>query len=160
MHTGYISSRFSWYEVEHSSTAERLGIDNTVPDGLVSKVENTAVNMEFVRTLLANPILVDSWYRGPQLQALPEFVNPTSQHPKGEAVDFICPKFGSPLEICQLILKHSDIVRFDQLILEHTWVHISFASGPGAVQRKQVLSLLTNKKYALGLTDPNGVAYK
>ncbi len=158
MHTGYISSRFSWYEVEHSQTAERLGIDNTVPDALVAAVENTAVNMEFIRTLIANPVLVDSWYRGPELQKLPEFYNPTSQHPKGEAVDFIAPKFGSPLEICKLILQHADIIKFDQLILEHTWVHISFASGPGALQRKQVLSLLANKKYAPGLTNPYGVA--
>lgn len=160
MHTGQVSSRFSWDEVEHSQTAERLGIDNTVPNELVAAIENTAVNLEFVRTLLANPVLVDSWFRCTKLQQLPEFINPTSQHPRGEAVDFKCPKFGTPVEICKLLLMHTDIIRFDQLILEHSWVHISFASGPGAVQRKQVLSLLNNKKYATGLTDVNGVPHK
>jgi len=158
MHSGFISTNFSWYEVEHSDTAEREGFDNSVPANLVDACQNTAVNMEFVRSILRLPIKINSWYRGPQLQALPAFYNPTSQHPKGEAVDFVCPKFGSPVDICKKLLSTGDAVKFDQLILEHTWVHISFASGPGAVQRKQVLSLLANKKYAIGLTDLNGVA--
>ena len=158
MHKGNISTNFTWFEVEHSNEAERNGIDNSVPPELVDACQNTAVNMEFIRSFLRTPIFVTSWYRGPALQALPQFTNPTSQHPKGEAVDFVSPKFGTPLDITRFISQHKDTIRFDQLILEHTWVHISFASGPGAVQRKQVLSLLANKKYAVGLTDLNGVA--
>lgn len=158
MHSGYISTNFSWYEVEYSETAERLNIDNSVPPSLVDACQNTAVNMEFVRSILRSPIKVNSWYRGPQLQAQPQFINPTSQHPHGEAVDFVCPKFGDPVYICKKLMTIADSIKFDQLILEHTWVHISFASGPGAVARKQVLSLLANKKYAIGLTDLNGVA--
>lgn len=159
MHHGNVSTHFSWHEVEYSATAEELHIGNEVPASLVDAVQNTAVNMEFVRTALGKPINVSSWYRGDELQKLPKFYNPTSQHPKGEAVDFECPAFGSPLDICRFITHHADVIRFDQLILEHTWVHISFASGPGAVQRKQVLSLLNNKKYAIGLTNPDGVPY-
>jgi len=78
---------------------------------------------------------------------------------KGEAVDFICPAFGSPLEICKVIVKYADIIKFDQLILEHTWVHISWKSTPNATQRGQVLSLLSDKSYAKGLTDKSGKPY-
>lgn len=156
MHSGNISDHFSWYEVEFSETAERNGIDNSVPVQMEWIIAKTAVQVEKIRALLAVPIKVNSWYRGPALQQLPEFYNPTSQHPRGEAVDFVCPSFGSPLDICRTIIA-SGIIEFDQLILEHSWIHYSYNSAPGATQRMEVLSLLSNKKYANGLTDINGV---
>ena len=159
MHTGNISEHFSWYEVEHSDTAERLGIDNSVPQQLEWVAQKTSLIMERVRLLLGRPVKVNSWYRCPELQQQPQFINPTSQHPKLEAVDFVCTDFGSPADICKHIIA-TGIIRFDQLILEHSWVHISQNSVPGSLQRGQVLSLLTNKninkKYAEGLTDVNG----
>lgn len=51
---------------------------------------------------------------------------PTSDHRKGDAIDFSCPQFGSPFSVAQAI-QASDI-KYDQLIQEGTWVHISF--GP------------------------------
>lgn len=155
LHTGNVSDHFSWYEVEHSETAERLDIDNSVPSSMESVISKTAVQMEKIRALLGFGVIVNSWYRGPVLQEQPAFFNPHSQHPAGEAVDFVCPQFGSPFEICKKIIA-SGVIKFDQLILEHTWVHYSFSSVPGAVQRGQILSLLANKKYASGLTDING----
>lgn len=151
-----LTDNFSWYEVEHSETAERLGIDNTVPRELEWVITKTAMQMEKIRALLGCAIKINSWYRGPELQKQPEFYNPTSQHPKGEAVDFVATDFGSPVDICKKIIA-SGIIKFDQLILEHTWIHYSYNSTPGAVQKMQVLSLLHNKKYANGLTDINGV---
>jgi hypothetical protein len=150
-----ISPHFSWYEVTHSETAEREGIDNDIPQDLEWVASKTAIFMERIRLLLRFPIKVNSWYRGPALQALPAFYNPTSQHPKAEAVDFVCPQFGSPVDICRKIIATTEI-QFDQLILEHSWVHVSQASAPGSTQRMQVLSLLRNKKYAGGLTDVEG----
>jgi putative chitinase len=158
MHSGNVSEHFSWYEVEFSDTAERLGIDNTVPTEMEWVIAKTALQMERIRWVLVAGIKVNSWYRGPVLQQQPAFINPTSQHPKGEAVDFVSPAFGSPLDICRKIIA-GGIVKFDQLILEHTWVHFSYNSTPGATQRGQILSLLHNKKYALGLTNPDGVPY-
>jgi zinc D-Ala-D-Ala carboxypeptidase len=154
-----ISEHFSWYEVTHSDTATRRGINNELPPELVSAALNTAKNMERVRALLGRPIIINSWYRGPALQALPEFYNPTSQHSKAEAVDYVSPTFGTPVEIARTLLQNQVLIRFDQLILEHTWVHISFNSIPGSVQRGQVLSLLSNKKYTEGLTNLEGVPY-
>jgi hypothetical protein len=73
----------------------------------------------------------------------------------GEAVDFISPTYGSPLQVCKQIIGYGDIINFDQLILEHSWVHISFAISSGN-PRKQVLSLLQSGGYAQGLTDKHG----
>lgn len=111
--------------------------------------------MERVRAILNSPIHVDSWYRCLQLNRALKSKD-TSQHLKGEAVDFICPEFGSPFEICVKILHYPELIIFDQLILEHTWVHISFNADPTTQPRKQVLSLLQDGGYSLGLTDPNG----
>ena len=153
-----ISDHFTWEDVVRSDTAARLGIDNTLPEELKPAAINTSKGMESVRALLGKPIYVSSWYRCLELnEALKS--KPTSQHIKAEAVDFTSPKFGTPLEVCSRILKYPELIKFDQLILEHTWVHISFSAIPGVKQRGQVLSLLSSGKYALGLTDKSGVPY-
>lgn len=154
--TRLLTENFSWAEVELSQTAVRLGFENKVPEKLVPAILNTAKQMERVRALIQAPILITSWYRGPALQSLPQFANSKSQHAKGEAVDFHAPAYGSPAAICKKLIKYPELVKFDQLILEHNWVHISFNSVPGGEQRMQVLSLLTGGKYAAGLTDVKG----
>jgi len=156
MHAGNISDHFSWYEVEYSETAERSGIDNTVPVQMEWIISKTAMQAEKIRALLQAPMKINSWYRCPDLQKLPQFYNPTSQHPRGEAIDFVSTAFGTPVDICRKIIA-SGLIKFDQLILEHSWVHFAFNSTPGAVQRMEVLSLLENKKYAKGLTNLQGV---
>lgn len=152
------SEHFSWKEVTFSSTAERYNINNSVPEVIGIACINTAKQMERIRALLGFPIHVDSWYRCPQLNTLVRGV-PNSQHTKGEAVDFLCDPYGTPLQICRRIIQFPELIKFDQLILEHSWVHISFNSDPNATQRHQVLSLLNTGHYASGLTDANGVAY-
>ena len=150
-----LSEHFSWQEVTFSSTAERLGINNVYPPEITVAILNTARNMERVRALLGEPIHIDSWYRSPELNAAVHGVS-TSQHLKGEAVDFLCPAYGSPLAICNKILRYPELIKFDQLILEHSWVHISFCSDPAVKPRAEVLSLLKSGGYASGLTDSDG----
>ena len=149
-----LTPHFTWDEVTHSDKAIALGIENVVPLELYKAIKNTAQNMERVRYYLDTPIHVDSWYRCLALnRALRS--RDTSQHLKGEAVDFTSPEFGSPYMIAKA-LAESDI-EFDQLILEHTWVHISFQSNPNIAPRKQVLTLIpTTGHYANGLTDKEG----
>ena len=150
-----LSEHFSWEEVTFSSTAQRLGIDNELPMELTVVILNTARWMEKVRALINEPILIDSWYRSLSLNtALGS--KPTSQHCKGEAVDFRAPSYGIPFAICNKILRYPDLIKFDQLILEHTWVHISFCSDPDVKPRGEVLSLLKSGGYAFGLTDAQG----
>jgi hypothetical protein len=156
----FLSTNFSLEEATISQTADRLGIDNSKPSPeIVTTASKTAVKMEKVRVVLdSKPINITSWIRALELnRALGS--SDSSQHVKGEAVDFICPAFGSPLEVCKKIIEHRLLVNFDQLILEHSWVHISWKSIPNATQRGEVLSLLSNKKYSVGLTDKSGKPY-
>ena len=154
----YLTEHFTLEEVTQSQTASRNGIDNSLPGDLYPAVLKTAVGMEKVRALLDKPISVDSWYRCPALNSAIGS-KPTSQHIKGEAVDFICPAYGTPTQIAKFLVSNSDLIRYDQLILEHSWVHISWnSSNPNSGQRGQVLSLLSTGGYSTGLTDASGVA--
>jgi hypothetical protein len=118
-----MSEHFSKAELTFSSTAERLGIDNTPPNDITINILSTAELLEQVRTLLGHPMNIDSGYRCPKLnQAVGGAGN--SAHMTGYAVDFTCPQFGTPLEIVKAIRA---MMNFDQLIQEGTWVHISFA---------------------------------
>lgn len=149
-----LSEHFTIGEALESRTADIKGINNSPDIAALIVMISTAKMMERVRDLLNNPITINSWYRNPVLNKAVGGV-PTSQHAKGEAVDFICPKFGSPINICKEIIKNKNIIQFDQLIHEHTWVHISFAIQSGK-PRGQVLSLLNGNKYSQGLTDKLG----
>lgn len=151
---GNITEHFSWEEAE---TTSHRNLDNSIPKGMEPVIINTARQMERVRAILGNrSIHINSWYRSPEVN---EAVggSQSSQHSKGQAVDFVCPSFGGPLDICKKIIQYKELIRFDQLIYEHTWVHISFLSDPNAKPRGQVLTLLNNKKYAVGLTNKQGV---
>ena len=156
----HLSANFSLEEATMSATADRLGIDNLNPrPEIVTTASRTAVRMEKVRLILGSKsININSWIRCLELnRALGS--HDGSQHVKGEAVDFICPSYGSPLMVCKKLIEEQLLVNFDQLILEHSWVHISWQSIPNAKQRGQVLSLLSDKKYAVGLTDKFGKPY-
>ncbi len=114
------SQYFTLDELTHT---DHRNIDNTPSPEMIVTLQETAKQMDRVRTLLGKPIRVNSGYRSPALNAAVGGA-PTSAHMSGYAVDFVCPGFGTPLQICQKILA-SDI-RFDQLIQEGPWVHISF----------------------------------
>jgi zinc D-Ala-D-Ala carboxypeptidase len=151
-----LTEHFTLEEATFSSTAQRHGIDNTIPEDIMPAIKKSAVGMEKVRAALNNsPIHVDSWYRCLPVNRILGSKD-TSQHPKGEAVDFTCPAYGSPVDVCKRLMELREVIRFDQLILEHTWVHISWNSDPGGKQRGEVLSLLLTGKYATGLTDLKG----
>lgn len=115
-----LTEHFSLEEL--TATAHR-GIDNTAPAPIVPHLKMLAEGLERVRALLGHPIHVNSGYRCPDLNT-EVGGSKTSAHMKGYAGDFICPAFGSPLEICKTIV-HSEL-EFDQIIQEGTWVHLSF----------------------------------
>ena len=151
-----LSDHFTLEEATFSRTATLNGIDNSCLSPMIlESAKKTALKMEKVRALLGNPISVDSWIRCIALnRALGS--KDSSQHIKGEAVDFVCWGFGSPVDICKKLIDHKEVIGWDQLILEHTWVHISWNSTPNSVQRGEVLSLLQGGGYAKGLTDKFG----
>src|SRR5512147_97519 len=122
-----LSTHFRLSEFTSSQTATRRGIDNTPSREVVDALKRTALGLEAVRSLLMAPIIITSGYRSPALnKAIGGAKN--SQHVRGEAVDFICPGFGSPKEVCEAINRSS--LQFDQLIYEGTWIHISFSEKP------------------------------
>jgi hypothetical protein len=156
-----ITENFTWDEVTVSGMAERHGIPNVPPPYLIPAIKNTAAKMELVRAILDNkPITVNSWYRSYTVNKLVGSTNSKSQHTKGEAVDFVCSRFGSPKDLCFRLLDNIDKLDFDQMILEHSWVHISWKADPNYKNRRQVLTLLKNKKYAVGLTNLVGEPYE
>lgn len=150
----HLSTNFTLEEATMSQTAARKGIDNFHPSQqVITAASSTAVHMEIVRRILGKPIHINSWIRCPELNSALGSKS-TSQHVIGEAVDFTCSQFGSPIEICKKLRNELGV--WDQMILEFGWVHLSFKSSPGVRNRCEVLSLLSNGKYAQGLTSPTG----
>lgn len=128
-----LSEHFSYAEGTYSATATAKGIDNTPPADILANMTAAASQLEAVREYLNNPMTINSWYRCPALNAAVGGV-PSSAHTQGWAIDFICPPFGTPLEIVDALVKTG--IKFDQLIQEGTWVHISFAP----TMRQQILT--------------------
>lgn len=142
----HLSPHFTLEELTRSEIALRRGLNNTPAAEILSTLRHTAAELERVRTLLGYPIQVNSGYRSPDVNAAVGGSS-RSQHVAGEAVDFVAPGYGSPLQVCRAIAESA--LEFDQLIYEGAWVHISFtrssawrsASAPfGRVQRRQVLT--------------------
>lgn len=125
-----LSSHFTLEEMVFSETAVRHGVDNTPTPAIVDRLKHTALGLEAVRIRLGAPILVSSGYRSQALERVLKRKHPTwvstSDHVNGDAVDFICPGFGSPsTAVCALL---DSGIAYDQLILEfNRWVHMSFA---------------------------------
>lgn len=128
-----LSKHFSLEEAVLSQTAERKGIDNTPTEEILANMVDAASRLEEVRTLLGVPINVSSWFRCAKLNsAIGGTI--TSAHVQGYAIDFTAPMFGVPVAICQEIRNNG--IEFDQLIMEGSWVHISFDPK----MRQQVLT--------------------
>lgn len=115
---------FTFHEFVKSQTAIDKEIDN-IPRSF-SIIENllfTAKKMQDIRDLLGVPIRVTSGYRSRSLNQAVKGSS-GSQHLLGQAVDFIAPDFGNPYDVCKKITSSG--ILFDQLILEPSWVHVSF----------------------------------
>jgi hypothetical protein len=121
-----LSEHFTLKEAIESETADRYGIDNTPSQTVIQNMKKASEGMEKVRSLLGDKACnVSSWYRSKMLNRKIGS-NDTSDHPEGWCIDFRCPKFGTPQEICNKIVEDGTI-KFDQLIYEGSWVHISFS---------------------------------
>lgn len=138
-----LSQNFSLGEMTTTST----GKDNRPTPQHLANLTNTALAMQAVRVALGNmAIKVNSAYRSAAVNRAVGG-SATSAHCLGYAVDFVCPAFGTPMDICKALVSAG--IKFDQLIMEKgRWVHISFDPS----MRGQVLSW-HGGAYLKGLVD-------
>lgn len=132
----HITPGFWLSEFITSDYATRHGLDNVPGVEEWRRIKTIlAPGMQTVRDCLGAPVLITSGYRSPEVNKAVGGVS-NSQHTQGLAADFKCPQVGMPRQVVQWILEHGHDVRWDQLIEEGTWVHVSFSQG---TPRRQVL---------------------
>ncbi len=132
-----VQGHFRLSEFLRSDTAVRQGLDNTPKAVDLANIRNVlAPGMQRVRDSLGLPVLITSGYRSAEVNAAIGG-SKSSQHSQGLAADFISPAFGTPRQVVQYLMERSGEIRFDQLIFEGSWVHISFVAG---APRSQVLT--------------------
>lgn len=148
-----LTEHFTLEELTASETADRAGIDNSVPEELMPNIRALAAGLEQVRLALQEkPIHVNSGYRCLALNLKLPGSSKTSKHMSALAADIICPKFGTPYEVCHAIAA-SGIVT-DQIIHEFgKWCHVSFAA-PGVAPRRELLTIASAKTgYVEGINE-------
>lgn len=124
-----ITDHFSLLELTRSSTATRLGLDNTIPEELMPNALRVAEALEKIRAHFGKSIHVTSCYRAPEVNKAVGG-SPTSAHRFASAADFEVD--GVPnIEVCKAIPEILD--DYDQIIYEFGptgWVHLGFAQTP------------------------------
>jgi zinc D-Ala-D-Ala carboxypeptidase len=127
-----ISKNISYKEATHSTTAKRLGIDNTPNAEQMSNMKYVAENVfQPIREHFGVPIYISSFYRS---EALNKVIRGSisSTHIKGEAMDLDADVFGL-INNAQIFNYIKDHLEFDQLIWEFgtddnpAWVHVSLS---------------------------------
>ena len=139
-----VSKNISYKEATHSTTAKRLGIDNTPSAEQFSNMVYVAENVfQPIREHFGVPIYVSSFFRS---EGLNRAINGSSSstHMKGEAMDLDADVFGgvTNADIFNFI---KDNLEFDQLIWEFgtdqnpAWVHVSLSKRHN---RNQILKAI------------------
>jgi hypothetical protein len=130
---------FALAEFLASDTADSIGESNTPTWAVVDNLKRLGETMERVRAILDNePVTILSGYRSPPVnEAVGGAAN--SAHLYGLACDFVCPDYGTPLDICQDLEPYLDVLGIDQLIWEfEDWVHLGLSEG---APRNQCLTI-------------------
>lgn len=137
-----LHGNFKMYEVAKSSTAQRLGIDNTPSDEVLERAEQVCIHiLQPVRDHFGIPFSPSSWFRCEELEKVitqksfmrwcqrhrrNDYINglfddawkiyfAIKSHPKGEAVDFELAGV-SNIELFEWC--KTNIPEYDQLIAE------------------------------------------
>jgi len=139
---------FSLDEFIASQIASRFKIDNRPPANLIANCQWTLAGLDRIRAVLGSPMILSSGYRCPQLNKVVGG-SERSQHMTGQAADFTCPGFGDPQAIAEVLAPMRHVLGIDQLILESTWVHVSFTLNP----RYEILRCVGPGEYLKGLSD-------
>lgn len=144
-----LTPNFALNEFEFSQTADRLGINNSVPVWNLTAVHYTAHQLQKFRDWLSvrleedKPVVITSGYRSARLNKAIAGSAKNSAHMTGYAADICVPNVTTE-ELMRLIIEwlEESKVHFDQLINEYdSWVHISFAPDG----RGQILKATRNR---------------
>ena len=123
-----LTPHFTLAELTASSTAQRLGIDNTPAPELVPRLVLTAEMLERIRSTLGVPVTVTSGYRNRHVNAAVGGVT-SSDHTQGHAADIVAPSYGTPTQIARCLAPLVSVLGIGQIILEGVkgkqWVHVS-----------------------------------
>ncbi|MDP9104468.1 MAG: D-Ala-D-Ala carboxypeptidase family metallohydrolase [Candidatus Eremiobacteraeota bacterium] len=136
-------------------TTTNTGLNNTPNADEIERLKLLAAFMEKVRAVLGNKaISVNSAFRSAAVNNAVGGVS-NSAHRLGYACDFVCPSFGTPLDVCRALdaAGTAGTIVFDQLIQEGTWTHVSrdqTGNGTGA-PRMMRLTLIGPGQYASGI---------
>ena len=126
-------NHFTLQELKKSVTAEKLGIDNSIPLSIIPNIE-ILINqvLDPIREYMNEPIYVNSGYRCPLLNKAVGGVA-GSQHVLGQAADITT---RSRLQDLLMEGYIEENLIFDQMIIYKNFIHISYkATG----NRKQII---------------------
>ena len=121
-----MSEFFTKSELTRSDTARILKIDNTPTPEALAALDALMWNvLDPIRRMWGKPIIVNSGYRCPKLNAAIGG-SATSQHMKGEAADITAGDPTKNKELFDMIAQSA--IPFDQLIDEknYRWIHVSY----------------------------------
>ena len=124
-----LTEHFDLSEFTRSATADKLHIDNTIPEELIPNLKNLCEQvLEPLREHFNKPVVISSGYRCPKLNRLVGGV-PNSQHQKGEAADIKLYSVEEGKRWFNWIVENCN---FDQALWEREsknsclfWIHIS-----------------------------------
>jgi hypothetical protein len=130
-----LSKNLSLKEVTRSTTAQRLGIDNTPTEEYIKNLKYIAENIfQPMRDHFAVPIFVSSGYRSPELNKAIGG-SPRSFHCYGMALDLDQDYRNTTLGNGTIFHYIKDNLPFTELIYEFgddngpDWVHVALAKG-------------------------------
>lgn len=127
-----------------SPTAKKYNIDNNIYDPqILNNLIRTAEKAQEIRDLLKTPVKINSGYRCLELNRKVNGKD-TSQHCKGQAIDFYCPDLLDN-EFIIKFLQESNL-EVDQCLMEGSWIHVSIKKSGNRNQFAYYLPDKTGKR--------------
>lgn len=148
-----LTPNFTLAEMVASSTAKRLGLDNTPTPEALDNLQRTAHMLEGIRAHLGGKaVIVTSGYRGREVNEAVGGAT-SSDHMAGQAADIQVPGFGTPYEVAKALAADLDWLGIGQVIYEvngsSRWVHVSTRVPAKAVNR--VITIAVGRGTCLGV---------
>lgn len=138
-----LTNNFTLEEFYKSNTADKYGIDNTIPEIYIDNVKALANILQLIREEWGSPIIITSGYRSPKLNKKVGGAS-NSDHVYACAVD-IKTTNNKNKELFNLILSLVKLKKISlrQIIDEYnySWCHISINNEHNSYKDNQVLHI-------------------